>query len=211
MSTAQNATGLKGLKSIVEKSGFAVLPECLDEATLGPLCEQFDEKRQSERNILSVPIAHQLAKSRQARDLAQAILGPGCFAVRGIFFNKTGDSNWKVVWHQDVTIAVRERKEIVGFGPWSKKGGILHVQPPAEILTEMLAIRLHLDESRFDNGPLRVIGGSHLQGRLSRDQISHWGKKHSVVCTVPKGGALLMKPLLLHASSACAVSKPRRD
>jgi hypothetical protein len=27
---------------------------------------------------------------------------------------------------------------------------------------------------------------------------------------IPRGGALLMRPLLLHASSACVVPKPRR-
>jgi ectoine hydroxylase-related dioxygenase (phytanoyl-CoA dioxygenase family) len=97
----------------------------------------------------------------------EAALGPKCFAVRGIFFNKTQSANWKVVWHQDLTISVRERKDVDGFGSWTMKGGVLHVQPPADLMNGMLAIRLHLDESGPDNGPLRVIAGSHNQGRLS--------------------------------------------
>lgn len=84
------------------------------------------------------------------------------------------------------------------------------MQPPAEIMNDMLAIRLHLDECGLDNGPLRVISGSHREGRLSAGQIGSCEKENSVTCTVPKGGALVMRPLLLHASSACAAPKTRR-
>jgi len=90
------------------------------------------------------------------------------------------------------------------------KAGILHVQPPSEVMSGLLAIRLHIDESRIDNGPLRVIAGSHGKGRLSAEQIGNWNKETCVTCTVPKGGALVMRPLLLHASSSCAIPKSRR-
>lgn len=105
---------------------------------------------------------------------------------------------------------VRERREVQGFGPWTVKAGIVHVQPPAEVLSRILAIRLHLDESAEENGPLRVIPGSHGQGRFSAEQVAERAKRSSITCTVPRGGALLMRPLLLHASSACLVPKPRR-
>jgi ectoine hydroxylase-related dioxygenase (phytanoyl-CoA dioxygenase family) len=119
-------------------------------------------------------------------------------------------SNWKVVWHQDLTIAVRERKDVEGFGPWTMKAGILHVQPPPKVMSGLLAIRLHVDESGIDNGPLRVMAGSHREGRLSAEQIGNWNKEASVVCTVPEGGALVMRPLVLHASSSCAIPRSRR-
>jgi ectoine hydroxylase-related dioxygenase (phytanoyl-CoA dioxygenase family) len=90
------------------------------------------------------------------------------------------------------------------------KEGIVHVQPTADVLSRILAIRLHLAASEPDNGPLRVIPGSHEHGRLSSEQVSAYPKEGSVVCTVPRGGALLMRPLLLYASSACVVPKPRR-
>jgi ectoine hydroxylase-related dioxygenase (phytanoyl-CoA dioxygenase family) len=130
--------------------------------------------------------------------------------VKATFFNKTQESNWKVAWHQDLTIMVRKRREVAGFGPWTIKEGIVHVQPTAEILSRILAIRLHLDESGADSGPLRVIPGSHKDGRLSSEQVSAYEKEDNEICLVPRGGALLMRPLLLHASSACAVPKPRR-
>ncbi len=84
------------------------------------------------------------------------------------------------------------------------------MQPPADVMGVMLSIRLHLDESGLDNGPLRVISGSHREGRLPAEEIARREKGNCVTCAVPKGGALLMRPLLIHASSACVIPKPRR-
>lgn len=198
------------VKPLVERDGFAIVPACLDEPTVTHLCKQYDDTLRPQRNLLSVPSIHELAVSRPVREIMETILGPKCFAVRGIFFNKTRASNWKIVWHQDLTIAVLERRDIDGFGPWTTKAGVLHVQPPPGVLNGILAIRLHLDESGQDNGPLRVIPGSHLKGRLSAEQIVGWDKASAVTCIVPKGGALVMRPLLLHASSACAALNSRR-
>lgn len=61
-------------------------------------------------------------------------MGPACFAVRALLFDKTPEANWKVVWHQDITIAVRVRAEVAGFATWSEKGGVPHVQAPVELL-----------------------------------------------------------------------------
>jgi hypothetical protein len=86
------------------------------------------------------------------RDLVEPILGSNFLPVRGILFDKIPDANWKVPWHQDVTIAVQEKVEAEGFGPWSIKADVLHVQPPASILEQMLSIRLHLDDCGEENG-----------------------------------------------------------
>jgi ectoine hydroxylase-related dioxygenase (phytanoyl-CoA dioxygenase family) len=205
-----DASTVSASQPLVQREGFAVVPVCLDEGTVELLCKDFDSSRYPERNILSVPSVHKLASSKPVREAMESVLGSQCFAVRGIFFNRTQSSNWKVVWHQDLTIAVRERRDVKGFGPWTRKAGVWHVQPPEEVMSEMLSIRLHLDESGLDNGPLRVIRGSHRAGRLSAEEIAGWEKGNCVTCAVPKGGALLMRPLLLHASSACVAPKPRR-
>src|SRR6266478_4974077 len=205
-----DASTASTFKTRLEQDGFAVVSACLDEATVELLSKQFDDTRYPERNLLSVPSVQALAISKPVREIMAAVLGPECFAVRGIFFNKTQTSNWKVVWHQDLTIAVCERRDVSGFGPWTMKAGVLHVQPPVEVLREILAIRLHLDESGLGNGPLRVIAGSHRAGRLSAEEIARSEKGNCVTCVVPRGGALLMRPLLIHASSACVIPKPRR-
>ena len=197
-------------RSAVENHGFAVISSCLDERTVERLRRHFDEAKYAQRDLLSLPIIRKLATSKRVRKIVDAILGPKCFAVKGTLFNKTQESNWKVAWHQDLTISVRKRREIDGFGRWTLKAGVSHVQPPAEILSRILAIRLHLDESGSDNGPLRVVANSHKEGRLSAQQIAKWEKSNFVTCIIPKGGALLMRPLLIHASPSCANLKLRR-
>lgn len=194
----------------VEDDGFAIVPSCLDEETVERLGSSLADASHAMRNLLAVPAIRELASSVAVRTLAETVFGKQCFAVKGTFFNKTQEANWKVAWHQDLTIMVRERREVPRFGPWTIKAGINHVQPPADILSRILAVRLHLDESGADNGPLRVIPGSQKQGRLSEERVAAWPKTEGVVCTVPRGGALLMRPLLIHASSACVAPKPRR-
>ena len=103
---------------------------------------------------------------------------------------------------KDLSIAVAEKLDAPGFSGWSVKQGVVHVQPPMAVLERMLTVRLHLDDCGADNGPLRVLRGSHAHGRLTDEQIERWKKSgEEVACLVPKGGALLMRPLLLHASA----------
>ncbi len=164
------------------------------------------------RNLLNVSAeVRELAESDAVRMLVEPILGAHFFPVRGILFDKIPDANWKVPWHQDVTIAVRERVETDGFGPWSMKADVLHVQPPAAILEHMLTVRLHLDSCGEENGALRVLPGSHTRGKIPEEEIPALRKSlPEKVCAVGLGGALLMRPLLLHASSAAQVPGHRR-
>lgn len=117
----------------------------------------------------------------------------------------------KVSWHQDRTIAVRERKECSGFGPWSIKAGVPHVEAPRHLLENMLAVRVHLDDCGADNGPLQVLPSSHLAGKLSPEQIDEWKRRRTVVqCVAGRGKVLGFRPLLLHRSSKAAVPGHRR-
>ncbi|MGB2663421.1 MAG: phytanoyl-CoA dioxygenase family protein [Candidatus Acidiferrum sp.] len=207
---AYHPTAGTRLELAIENDGFAITENCVDACTIDQLCATLNENTHGQRNLLGVPLVRELAASEPVRNLLEEILGPDCHAVKGIFFNKTPESNWKVAWHQDLTIAVRQRAAIAGFGPWTIKDGVNNVQPPAETLARILAIRIHLDDNTVENGPLRVIPGSHKHGRLSSEQIAGWDKSAAVTCTVPKGGALLMRPLVLHASSACVIPCARR-
>jgi len=146
-----------------------------------------------------------LAQSPELLEIAQAILGSGAFAVRGLFFDKTPMANWNLPWHQDLTIAVRARREVPGFGPWTRKAGIPHVNAPADLLARMVTIRLHLDDCGPENGPLRVLPGSHAAGRLDAGAVAAWRARAGVLavdCLVPAGGVVVMRPLLLHASAS---------
>lgn len=133
------------------------------------------------------------------------------FAVRILLFDKTPLSNWKVTWHQDVTIAVAHYGEVAGWGPWSRKDGVWHVRAPASVLAEMVTVRLHLDPCGAQNGPVRVIPGSHRLGRLPDGGIEA-AVRHAVPieCLSPAGGVLLMRPLILHSSAPAAAPTHRR-
>ena len=131
--------------------------------------------------------------------------------MRAIYFDKSPDTNWLVAWHQDVTLAIRAKADVPEFGPWSIKGGVPHVQPPATLLERMLTVRLHLDDADELNGALRVIPGSHRDGKLSAANIAEFRNRSSeVVCSVLAGDALLMRPLLLHASGRSESPRHRR-
>jgi ectoine hydroxylase-related dioxygenase (phytanoyl-CoA dioxygenase family) len=79
------------------------------------------------------------------------------------------------------------------------KEGVLQVQPPAAVLEQLVAVRLHLDDCGPQDGPLRVLPGSHTAGVRPEGALA--SAEGAVVCTAPRGSALLMRPLLMHASS----------
>lgn len=164
------------------------------------------------RNLLEAcPVVRNLAQSSRIRSLVTKVLGIDAFPVRGLLFDKTADANWLVPWHQDMTICVAEKREVPGYGPWSIKAGQWHAQPPMAVLDRMLSVRVHLDPCDESNGALRVIPGSHNQGRLNPDAIRRAEERAGIsVCSIESGGVLLLKPLLVHASSAAKNAAHRR-
>lgn len=131
--------------------------------------------------------------------------------VRSILFNKSDQANWRVAWHQDLTIAVAEKAELEGYSAWSVKEGVLHVQPPEEILEHMLTVRVHLDPADETNGALWVSPGSHRFGRVPASEAAALaGRNGKYLCAVNAGDAVLMSPLILHASRKATSGIPRR-
>jgi predicted DNA-binding transcriptional regulator YafY len=132
------------------------------------------------------------------------------FLTKAIYFDKPPMSNWYVTWHQDTTITVKEKIETEGYFAWTKKEGLIGVNPPEEILKNTVTIRIHLDDTDDNNGALKVVPGSHNK-RLS-DQEIDLITRNSIpfVCEVNCGGIHLMKPLLLHSSSKTVNQKHRR-
>lgn len=164
------------------------------------------------RNLLqAMPAARDLAWSATILNLVQPILGCGAKPVKGILFDKTELANWAVPWHQDITISVRARWSVPGYDAWSEKDGIPHVQPPVEVLENILAVRIHLDPCPAENGALKIIPGSHTHGRLSDDEVDRWRSTVApVTCSADAGDVLLMRPLILHSSAAATSPNHRR-
>jgi len=206
------------LAEALAEAGYAIIETILSEDLVAILRDEIS--RLALPSSRTGGIRNAAEKSSILRDfasggppalLARSVLGSAARPVKVTVFDKTPGANWKVPWHQDLTIAVRERRETEGFGPWTVKDGVPHVQPPVEILAGMLAVRVHLDETSAENGALRVIPGSHRLGRLSQDEVSRLRDEvDEVICAIPEGGALLMRPLLLHASPAALRAGHRR-
>jgi hypothetical protein len=196
----------------LDAHGFAWARGVLDAAAQQALCEALGPVAGAgRRGLLQRPEVVRLAHSPHLLDRVRPHVDGAPFPVRAIYFDKTPQANWGVVWHQDLTLAVAERLEVPGFGPWSVKEGVPHVQPPAVVLARMLTVRLHLDDADAGNGALRVMPGSHREGRLDAAAIEAWRARGTeVLCAAAAGDALLMRPLLLHASGKSTDDRHRR-
>jgi ectoine hydroxylase-related dioxygenase (phytanoyl-CoA dioxygenase family) len=151
-----------------------------------------------------------LAEDSKVLALAGEFLGESPHLVRALFFDKTPEKNWFVTWHQDRTIALNTKAELIGWGPWSIKEDVWHVQPPQAVLNKMLTLRLHLDPANEESGCLRVIPGSQRLGILKQNAIDGIVRAHTALpCVVSAGDAVVMRPHVLH-SSAKSIRQPHR-
>jgi ectoine hydroxylase-related dioxygenase (phytanoyl-CoA dioxygenase family) len=163
------------------------------------------------RHLMNHPAVAALARDRRLMAIAASVLGSGAEPFRATLFTKSRDTNWLVVWHQDTALPLESRIDSSEWGPWSKKAGILYAHAPTAALSRILALRVHLDASTKQNGPLRVIPGSHARGVLSDQEVFRVAKAgEPVECVVPRGGVLAMRPLLIHASSKAECDAARR-
>jgi ectoine hydroxylase-related dioxygenase (phytanoyl-CoA dioxygenase family) len=163
------------------------------------------------RHALRHPAFAELARDPRLLAVACEILGPNALPFHATLFDKSPEANWLVVWHQDTALPLQEKRESYGWGPWSIKGGVLYAHAPAQALTHVLALRVHLDNSTAENGPLRVLPRTHRSGVLMDDAIHELTQRvQPVECVVASGGVLVMRPLLVHASSKSRMDAARR-
>ena len=194
--------------------GFAVIPDIIDDSLCSEISHSIEAMNVAgagSRRLLEQPwSAAVVARLRMHADL-NVLLPEGAVAVQCTLFSKSVERNWLVSPHQDLSIPVRERVQSSECGGWSEKEGDLFVQPPVTALEHMVAVRLHVDACPAESGALRVTPGSHQKGRLDeagvRRLVALRGER---IVPVPRGGALVMRPLILHASSKSLGSNPRR-
>lgn len=196
----------------LQTQGFEIIREVFSKDEVETMRKEADRLSENEG---SACVRHIRSKSKELERLArserlQHLLPEGLLPVRSILFDKTPEENWPVAWHQDLTIAVEQKREIEGYGPWSTKDGSVHVQPPVEVLEAMITIRIHLDDTPQTNGALKVIPESHKRGRIqSRDILSHVNISETI-CACNSGDVLLMSPLILHSSKRSESPERRR-
>lgn len=200
----------------MREDGYAVIPKALSQKEIDLALQELNSvnlprSRAGVRHAMRVPAVAEMARGAALLGLAREILGEGAFPFRATLFDKSATANWLVVWHHDTALPLKERREVVGWGPWSVKDGVPYAHAPASALERVVALRVHLDDSTSENGPLRVLPGTHTLGVLTDEEIHELSTKvNDTECLVPRGGVLAMRPLIVHASSKAQSEMPRR-
>lgn len=196
--------GFATIEAVVDKLEVERVLAALNSATL-------HRSRAGARHVLSNPGVAALAENSRLLSIATEIFGCAAIPFRATLFDKSPRANWLVGWHQDTALPFRERHDFPGWGPWSVKDGVSYAHAPATALSQIVALRVHLDDSTSQNGPLRVLPGTHNSGVLSDEEVHNLAAEISPVdCSVSTGGVLAMSPLIIHASSKSQAQMKRR-
>lgn len=203
-------------QKLIREQGFAIIPNVLGRTDVDTLLAEFSRaelprSKAGIRHALRLPAVERIASRAPVLGIAQQALGSDAFSFRATLFDKSPTANWLVVWHQDTALPLRERREVPGWGPWSVKDSVAYAHAPDGALSQVLALRMHLDDSVSENGPLRVLPGTHTLGVLSDKALHDLSTRIAAIdCLVPQGGVLAMRPLIVHASSKSQSDSPRR-
>jgi hypothetical protein len=196
-----------------KKSGYFVIPGVIDAVLnrrLGAFVGGIANGAGSRRLLDEAWCAH-LAGALRGDARIRSLLPPSAVAIQCTLFNKSPTKNWLVALHQDLSIPVRDRVDGPECSGWTEKEGHLYVQPPVSVLERLVAVRVHIDDCPAQSGALRVVPHSHLEGRVDLSRAEALRQHHGeTVIPVAQGGVLLMRPLLLHASSKASSLTPRR-
>ena len=209
-------------KTEIEVNGFATIESMFSRQEIQRICETIENTNGSgdtfrrsadlfaiRQFLKEVPDIQALIFTDAFKNLVVQLFGNDYFIVKSIYFDKPEKSNWFVSYHQDLTISVDRRVELSNYTNWTLKQGQFAVQPPLIILQNIFTVRIHLDDTDENNGALKVVPGSHLKEIYRLEDID-WKKEAETVCSVPEGGVMIMKPLLLHSSSRTTNYSKRR-
>jgi ectoine hydroxylase-related dioxygenase (phytanoyl-CoA dioxygenase family) len=197
-------------------SGYAIRQQCLSETECDTILNALSRdtiarSRAGARHLMANPIVSRLSTDDRLAAIARDMLGTNALPFRATLFEKSGETNWLIPWHQDTALPLAEAFDAPGWGPWSRKAGTAYAHAPSWALSRIVALRVHLDASTADNGPLRIVPGSHRMGVLGDHDVTELASKRDhVSCLVSRGGVLAMRPLLIHSSSKAHTADPRR-
>ena len=178
-----------------ESDGFVVVDDILNDSELCILterCESEVNTKVGTRNLLSFEWANELAQKLIQHEVLKCLMPKKSVAVQCNYFSKDIKNNWYVTLHRDLSIPVKNQNDSNEWRGWSEKEGVLYVQPPKQVLAKMVAVRLHLEDNNSENGALEVVAGSHKN-------FTEKGERR--LSLVTQGGALIMRPLILHSST----------
>ena len=193
--------------------GFMLVRSLLSDAECEDIARSLgaaDTRGAGSRRLLDEAWCADIAGKVLAHPDVREALPARARAVQCTFFEKSVARNWLVPIHQDLSIPVSGRVDHAALSGWSEKEGAIFVQAPDNVLEQMLAVRVHVDHCSPEDGPLRIVPGSHERGRIAPAQAAIAGRTAGVVVPAKRGDALLMRPLVLHASSKSSGSSLRR-
>jgi hypothetical protein len=197
-----------------KKSGYFVIPGVIDAVLnrrLGAFVGGLANGGAGSRRLLDEAWCAHLAGALRGNGKMNSLLPRNAVAVQCTLFDKSPTKNWLVALHQDLSIPVSRRVESLECSGWSEKEGQVYVQPPISVLEQLVAVRIHIDDCPVESGALRVVPGSHSEGRVDRERAEALRLKHGeIVVPVGRGGALVVRPLILHASSKATSLSQRR-
>ncbi|TDX86304.1 phytanoyl-CoA dioxygenase family protein [Epilithonimonas xixisoli] len=209
-------------KTEISEKGFTIINDIFSEEEINQIINVIDSIdtsketfRKSEdlftiRQFLKeVPESHQFIFNENIKKIINEIFGDNYFVVKSIYFDKPEKSNWYVSYHQDLTISVDKKLDLKGFGPWTTKQNQFAVQPPIDYLKNIFTIRIHLHDTDENNGALKVVPNSHSK-EIYRPETIDWNVETEEICSVNKGGIMIMKPLILHGSNRTTNNQKRR-
>ena len=194
----------------LDQEGYVMMRALLSRARVEQLSHSLPEGVAGLRKALQWPAVAALANDSGILSVVEDLTGLSLTPVRGLLFDKSPCANWSVGWHQDLALALKEQKEVTGFGPWSIKAGVPHAHAPRELLEQMITLRFHLDSCTEHDGPLRVLPGSHRNGLIPSSEAEAWEREVGVTWIADIGDMLVMRPLLLHASHSASIPTRRR-
>jgi hypothetical protein len=206
----------------LDENGFSVLSNMYSDSEINQILDCIKHSEQGGDSFMrtkdlfairqlvnNIPELGDILFNRKMRDLISDLSESHYFLTKAIYFDKPSESNWFVAYHQDLSISVDKKADVKNYTNWTYKKGQYGVQPPIEVLNDGLTIRIHFDKTDKNNGALKVIPHSHLNGIIRVDSVS-LNTENETICEVEKGGAMLMRPLTLHASNRTTNGKSRR-
>lgn len=189
----------------LERAALSILPE------LEALLADLPNDRAGIRIYGRPELAEILSPESRFGQMLRPYVGMQHRPVRAIMFDKSAATNWALGWHQDRTIAVKGRLDVAGFGPWSVKAGVQHVEPPFNMMEKMLTTRIHLDDVPSDNAPLLIALGSHRMGKLRESEIGVLTSRNPIMeCIATVGDVWIYSTPIVHASATSDLKDRRR-
>lgn len=194
--------------------GFSLFNNIIDNRTLETIINTIQPSHSLSggyRDVLNQSWCQTLAHNLKSQPLLSTIIPKDYVATQCTYFEKSTQTNWLVPYHQDLSILVKHRIDHPDLASWSQKVEGLFVSPPTEVLASLIVVRLHLDNCFEQDGALKVLPTTHLMGKLSNTEVFQLKQTaNEVLCTIGQGGVVVMRPLLLHASSKATGTSLRR-